>query len=262
MKLSIIIPVYNEERNLRRCLESIKVSPSHSRDYEVIIIDNDSTDNSVKVAKEFVKNNKNMILIQHERNLGISASRNHGLEKARGEYITFLDSDDEYTPFGLNAIFDSIKAAEEADIVQLNHYREYPGGKRLAKFVNRSGTYRPDNLPSLWMVVWNKVFRASAIEGIRFPLNVIHGEDELFVLECLKRIESIRCSELVSVIHHKDNPHSCTHNVSKEDLITEQMALIFFLCNCEDPSLCKAVRERLSELWINPTYTKTFGGGK
>lgn len=94
-KISVIVPVHNAERYLERCVNSII-----RQDYinmEIILVDDGSTDSSGKVCDDFAKNNIN-IKVVHQSNSGVSAARNTGISYATGEYINFLDSDDELLP--------------------------------------------------------------------------------------------------------------------------------------------------------------------
>ena len=97
MKLSIIIPVYNEANFLRRCLDSVYAND----EVEVIIVDDGSTDGSFEICQEY--EDKGFKLIQNEHS-GVSVARNTGIQLAEGEYITFLDSDDEMSKDGISNI--------------------------------------------------------------------------------------------------------------------------------------------------------------
>lgn len=89
--ISVIVPIYNVENYLRRCLDSI-LAQSY-KDYELILVDDGSTDNSGKICDEYAKKNKKIIVI-HKPNGGLSDARNTGIKKAKGEFITYVDSDD------------------------------------------------------------------------------------------------------------------------------------------------------------------------
>lgn len=89
--ISVIIPVYNVEEYLERCVNSVLKQTYN--DLEIILVDDGSTDNSGKICDE-LKNKDDRIIVIHKENQGLSASRNIGIEKATGEYITFVDSDD------------------------------------------------------------------------------------------------------------------------------------------------------------------------
>lgn len=93
MKISFVIPVYNAELYLNKCIKSIYNSELPDKELEIIMIDDGSTDNSVEVAKQICQQYKNTILLEQE-NQGSSVARNAGIEKATGDYIWFIDSDD------------------------------------------------------------------------------------------------------------------------------------------------------------------------
>ena len=92
IKVSIIIPVYNVEQYIKQCLDS--VINQTLKDIEIICIDDKSTDNSLQILKEYKQKDSRIVLIEHNNNLGVSASRNDAINIAKGEYIIFLDSDD------------------------------------------------------------------------------------------------------------------------------------------------------------------------
>lgn len=96
MKFSIIIPIYNVEQYIVRCLQSV-VAQKNISDIEVILVDDCGTDNSISLAKEFLAScaGVDYTILHHDRNGGLSAARNTGLKAAKGEYVYFLDSDDE-----------------------------------------------------------------------------------------------------------------------------------------------------------------------
>ena len=94
-KLSIIIPVYNTGRHIEKCLKSI-VNQTKTIDMEIIIINDGSTDNSEEIIKKYIENNNTQINIKYysKENEGVAKTRNFGIEKANGDYIMFIDSDD------------------------------------------------------------------------------------------------------------------------------------------------------------------------
>ncbi len=93
MKLSVIVPVYNVEKYLKDCLDSLLDQGLEDSDYEIICINDGSTDSSTQILREYAKKHKNIIVIDKE-NAGVSAARNDGLNIAKGKYIAFCDSDD------------------------------------------------------------------------------------------------------------------------------------------------------------------------
>ena len=126
---------------------------------------------------------------------------------------------------------------------------------------NPRGKYDLHNMPRLWASSCNKVFSADLVKDIRFIEGLNHGEDELFVLECMKRTRVLYNSEHVALYYHKDNPNSLSTTTSFDDLIGEQRALLTFMeQNRTDADLCFAVKKRQQELWSNAVYNRTFGG--
>tara|TARA_B110000902_G_C14294287_1_gene582492 strand:+ start:4689 stop:5639 length:951 start_codon:yes stop_codon:yes gene_type:complete len=104
MKLSIIIPVYNVEKYIKRCLESIYIQNIPNDDYEVIIVNDGTPDSSIDIVNEFIKLHENIKLI-NQPNQGLSIARNNGLAKAAGDYVWFIDSDDWIVGNSINIIF-------------------------------------------------------------------------------------------------------------------------------------------------------------
>ena len=100
--ISIIIPIYNQEKYLEDCLESVKNQDLDK--YEVILIDDGSTDNSKMICETFVKKNNNFRYF-YQQNAGLGAARNTGLSYAKGKYVLFLDSDDAYEQNSLRRVF-------------------------------------------------------------------------------------------------------------------------------------------------------------
>lgn len=108
MKLSIIIPVYNVEKYLEECIESIFLQNLSESDFEVILINDGSTDNSQNICEKIVKEKSNVSLY-NQINKGQSSARNLGIQKSQGEYILFVDSDDYLKPFYLKSLLKVIE---------------------------------------------------------------------------------------------------------------------------------------------------------
>lgn len=121
MKLSIIIPVYNVEKYIIDCLNSIYQSSADLSQVEVLCIDDKGNDNSIELVKEYVKNNKihNLNILHHEQNKGLSEARNTGINQANGKYICFLDSDDMIEIDKLEKMVDKA-IQEDLDILEGN----------------------------------------------------------------------------------------------------------------------------------------------
>ena len=119
VKISVIIPVYNSDKYLDKCLNSI--INQKFKDYEIIIINDGSTDNSKNIIDEFKQNHKNIVIIDKE-NEGIGKARNDGIKKATGEYITFVDSDDYIKEDMLKTFYEFAKK-NNLDLVTGTYYK-------------------------------------------------------------------------------------------------------------------------------------------
>jgi glycosyltransferase involved in cell wall biosynthesis len=198
--ISIIIPFYNEEIYLQRCIESIIASDFS--DYEIILINDGSKDNSVLIAEAYAKRFKNIQLINKE-NSGVSDSRNIGIYHAKGTYITFIDADDTIEKDYLSQLNNhsttdgctldiivcgftynySYRKKKSIDI----HYNEYFQGK-----ISEIKIIDVENARVL-NTIYNKLIRTSIIKtnNILFDTDLCAGEDSLFVYKCILHSETI-----------------------------------------------------------------------
>ena len=222
----------------------------------------ENTEKLFQRCKESIDPRFRLICREDRKHEGVSAMRNKGLnylfKNDPPDYITFLDADDTMNADAWEQM--TMAVAEEPDepVIQLNHMRKKEG-VTYCRFFNRRGTYYPKNMPQFWVGVWNKVFKAEFLKDIRFIEGLQHGEDELFVLDCLAKSRRIYCSERIAMTHHLDNQASLSHNVTARDLVDEQRALFNFLEKHQnDKDLCDAVRIRQTELWNNPVYKSIF----
>lgn len=180
VEVSIIIPMYNCEAYIIRCIESIK-SQTFSR-YEVIIVDDGSTDSSLFVCKNIIGNDSRFKII-HKNNTGVSDARNYGLSIAQGQTITFIDADDWIGKTYLQELIDE-KRITGADIV-CSGYRMSNGSKEQNSFKMPrkvlSTNEALDGLsPYYFTSVWGKLFDKKILENIRFQTDIFYSEDTLF----------------------------------------------------------------------------------
>ena len=114
-KVSVIIPVYNANKYLERCLDSVKNQTLE--DIEIICIDDCSSDNSLDILNEYAKNDKRFKVIHHDINKGESSARNTGINNAKGEYLAFVDNDDTIDINFLEILYDTALSSK-ADIIK------------------------------------------------------------------------------------------------------------------------------------------------
>lgn len=258
MKIALIVPFKNAKAWLPRCLKSIDPR------FELILVD-DHSDDGTNIKELAAKHLRGEVYFLKLLTVltGVADARNLGLEQARdigAEYITFLDADDELAPDAYDQIKAAIAEAPDAPIIQLNHAFAKTDGSKWPRLPNKRGTYELSNLPKLWASSCNKIIKADLVKTIRFP-DIKHGEDEIFVLECLVHARRIYNSERIALYYHKDNPNSLSASTTLDDIIDEQRALLELLIDySDDRALCEAIRQRQGELWNNPTYKRAIGG--
>ncbi len=184
-RLSVVIPVYNVEKYLARCLES--VLSQEVRDMEILCVDDGSTDGSLEILKDYAARDSRVRVVAQE-NRGVSAARNAGLDIAQGEWISFVDGDDELLPGAYASLLENCGDEDficfGAEEVRENAGRWIP--IRSGYFdVVFNGTKRltDDELLRFSMTVWDKLYRRSAIEAqrLRFPEG-LRFEDNVFML--------------------------------------------------------------------------------
>lgn len=198
MKLSIIVPVYNVEKYLQRCLESIGVQMCD--DYELILVDDGSTDRSGAMCDDFVREHPGWnVAVIHQPNGGLSAARNAGIDRARGEYITFVDSDDYMDARTLVDNMAYLLSHPEVDM--LEYPIEVHAGSAEAHMLTFSDETLCESLFTDWICrkgythsyACNKIFRADLWSELRFPVGV-YFEDGAIMPDVVCRCRSIHYS--------------------------------------------------------------------
>lgn len=182
-KISVIIPVYNAENFLKRCINSV-LDQSY-QNLEIIIVNDGSTDSSLNILKEFSKKDNRIVLLNQD-NKGVSSARNRGLKLATGDYITFLDSDDYIE---INMYDEMMRYGKEynADIVECSVVRVNERGDNLRNFNLNFQLIASKKLCiesyikniNTTAFNWNKIYRKSVVEDVFFP-NLKYSEDYYF----------------------------------------------------------------------------------
>ena len=125
--IGVIIPNYNSGTYIRKCLDSLL--EQEYKVNEIIVVDDCSTDDSPKIVKEYMKRNNNIILLENEKNMGVSYSRNRGIENTKSEYIMFCDSDDWYEKQATKKMMEKVE--DGADFVFAGYYITYKDGRKI-----------------------------------------------------------------------------------------------------------------------------------
>lgn len=196
MKISVIIPVYNSEKYLYRCLQSLKQQDNFN-DLEVIIINDGSTDNSLKIISKFKKENKNVI-VKTIKNSGVSKARNEGINLASSKYISFLDSDDYIEPGYYTSVLNFLNNKEDYLIVFGYTVKYENSNIKIKKSINNSKILMREEIIDCFLSsneigpnVWNKLFLTKIAKEIKFDENIKIAEDKWFVFQYLTKIERV-----------------------------------------------------------------------
>lgn len=196
-KISVIIPVYNVEKYLCECLDSV-LAQTYTN-LEIVLVDDGSTDSSGTICDKYAGKDSRIHVI-HQKNGGLSAARNAGLNMAKGEYIAFVDADDLIHPQFLELMLNGIRQSgcplsiccfrrfwkEEA--IEFEHYDviDFPNWSKTALLAMLNDFHNDEALPAV--VAWSKLYRAELFQNIRFPLGKWH-EDEFIAHHILAQCD-------------------------------------------------------------------------
>nr|WP_294671387.1 glycosyltransferase family 2 protein [uncultured Ruminococcus sp.] len=254
--ISIIVPVYNTENYLEKCLYSL-VNQTY-KNIEIIIVDDGSPDNSMNIIQKFVLAD-NRVKVISQKNQGLSGARNTGMNNTNGDYIMFIDSDDWIE---IDTCEKAINASEKynADVVFWSYIKEFSNSQKdnylfdkteiiwSEKNINQLSRRmvglvgdelaNPQSIDNL-VTAWGKLYKKSVIGDVRFTdTKIIGTEDALFNIEVFLGINSaVYIPDLLSH-YRKDNESSLTHNYKKK-LVSrwrEMYSRIKFLLDRNDMS--------------------------
>lgn len=258
--ISIIIPLYNKGELVRCALAS--VAAQDFSDYEVVIVDDGSTDNSVAEAQRFIEEaGMGNVRIVAQANAGVGAARNRGIGEARGEYVTFLDADDTWSPVHLNALANLAANYPACNVFATNYENMLPDGKvipnRLSKVGFEGGTGVIDNYfemaaasnPPLWTCA--VMVRKDAIAQISgFPVGIKSGEDLLTWARLAARGD-IAYDLNPTAVYHRG--YSNPRPPERADEVGHQLEILY--CECKKLPLINdrntSGLKRYIALWYN-----------
>ena len=235
--ISIIVPVYNPGKYLRRCIESL-INQTYSN-IEVLLVDDGSSDGSDEICEEY-KNSDSRISVIHQTNSGVSIARNRALDIAKGEYISFVDSDDYVTADFIESLYRAISE----NVVDLSICGlEKIGGINI-KTGEYDDTYKSEKIlldytgvierDSLWFhsidsnliggYLWNKLFKRCILDGSKLDSRLSIGEDMLFLVQYLLRID--KAYYIAKPMYkYQMNEQSALNNIdsTKKDVLVRKM---------------------------------------
>lgn len=242
IKLSFIIPVYNVEKYLCECIDSI-VNQIKS-ECEIILINDGSTDSSGKICDEYDKK-YSFVKTFHKENTGVADSRNFGLKHAVGKYVAFVDSDDFIAEQAINKIIDWINEYS-ADLCFLNAVKWYSNSKeeKVDTLFDRDKIFNKESEEVLYYLAtmekypgscWGKLFRREFLleYNILFPSKRKHGEDLTFVRKVLLNANSFDYLPLIFYKYRQGRKESVTHSINVTSFLELSKFVIESLEECD-----------------------------
>lgn len=209
-KISVIVPVYNTENYLEKCIRSI-MNQTY-KNLEIITINDGSTDNSLSILENLKKEDDRIIIINQE-NMGVSKARNKGLDYVTGEFIGFVDSDD-FLEEDMYEIMIKHLIEENADLCRIKAFiynreggiEEISNDRKIYTYNNELEIMNVYLQNELKIAVWDKLFRKSAVENIRFDSSLFN-EDAVYVWEaCLNSRKVVMDTK--QLYHHIKRPNN------------------------------------------------------
>jgi glycosyltransferase involved in cell wall biosynthesis len=204
---SIVVPVYNVERYIQVCLDSIQTQTY--RDFEVIVVNDCTPDNSMELIKEYANKDNRFRIVEHTVNKGLVAARDTGVTTASGQYIIFVDSDDWIEQNQLEELSDCISKYDEPDVLLFGLYLSHNGKSSKVPLQVHAGLYKNDKLHELQTQmlqfsalnhqrivapnVYTKVYKREVINVFshKIPLDITIGEDVPRSYPCLLKAKSL-----------------------------------------------------------------------
>ncbi len=231
--ISVIIPIYNSEKYLNECISS--VLEQTYKDFELILVDDGSTDESLKICNDFAKTDLRIIVV-HQENSGVSIARNRGLKIAKGDFIAFVDSDDFVDNDWLELLLKGI-TEKNADVAVCGI--KFDGKEKIAECnceIKEQMILRLQECGLLYSVV-NKLYRKKFILS-NFKEGQVFGEDLIFNLRYFQNISTIAIISRALYFYRKDNQTSATTGF-REDKFKN-----IILLNKQTADFCDSVRDK------------------
>lgn len=236
MKVSIIIPIYNVENYIVRCLDSV-TQQSFNGEIECILVDDCGSDKSVEIAEQYIHDhsglNVQFCLIHHTHNQGLSAARNTGIKAATGDYIFFLDSDDAITPNCIAILADLMEKYPQADFAQGNlldsdgNISHYGFKSPIKEYISNSDELEETMLSKAITSAWNRLVKRSLFhyDNLFFPVGLIH-EDMYWVYFLSKHVKSAAFTPAGTYVYYT-NDNSIMTNANKGAIIKRYQSRLF-----------------------------------
>lgn len=226
LDVSVLVPVYNSSEFLKRCLDSI-LNQKFQGSFEVILVNDGSTDNSLNILMSYKKRYDNVIVINHINNKKLSQARKTAFEASTGKYIWNVDSDDWIEPNSMQLLFDFAEE-NQSDIIVMNSYKAFSLTHKTTHIDVSDAPQDQKSMVSLFDgAIWNKFIKKNVVNSsyVLFNLSVNSGEDFLYCTELLMNTEKIHLLPL-NLYNYFSNKDSITSTVNRLELLNNYYTLL------------------------------------
>lgn len=246
-KISVIIPVYNADLFLERCINSVLRQSVDS--FEILLVNDGSTDNSGYICDEYAKRDSR-IKVYHQRNGGVCKARNTGINAAVGEYITFLDSDDELTPSAFSDFIDIERKYPGVDLItgQLKKGDSILGSERIDLndyIVGSDNIFKYNIYELLGFSACAKLIKRSIIvdNNVHFIPGITRGEDPLWCTTLMGYLNSVAQCKKVVYRYSTDNAFSEMHTKDLTNSYCSTLRVVEEVAKILSSSRCKRKKQ-------------------
>lgn len=236
---SVIVPIYNVEQYLKKCIESILKQTYEN--FELILVDDGSPDNCPAICDEYAKNDSR-IRVVHKKNQGLVAARNTGVELATGEYICYVDGDDWIAENLLETVWKKVLQKTEVDMVVYSAVKQFSDHQEEIPYSVKEGLYTKERLEKeiypymmyderkpfctglIFPVAWNKICKTELLKKYYCRETKIRmGEDNAFVFECLYRANIVYFIDDILYFYNQLNSESMVHSYDKNRFLNNTL---------------------------------------
>lgn len=259
MKLSVIVPVYNVEKFLPRCLDSLLRQGMEVGEYEIICVNDGSPDNSAQILSEYEQEYPDIFKVIIQENRGLGGARNTGMKAAQGEYISFIDSDDYVVDGAFRYLYDKFCTGQKPDVLNFCYRHVFTDGTTLADpdakpdgevVYDGDGTEEYNREKIIY--VWDNFFRRDFLLEHHIQFEIVVWEDDMFNFDVYRfHPHLVRVSCNINR-YEQFNATSIMRTVNKErvfvqlnDLYYNMITMRNYLQSEENPDLAPAARRAI-----------------
>ncbi len=225
--ISVIVPVYQAKQYIRQCVASVLAQTFG--DWELLLVDDGSSDGSAAICDELAAGDDRIRTFHRKKNAGVSEARNWGLREAKGAYIAFLDSDDQFEPQTLETLW-CLREQAGADTAGCAHWNVFPGGEKSPERLLSAGVYEGEELrekvvypllgdrltqPVFNGYIWRYLFSARILHNAHITFEGAYLEDDLFLMEYFCHAKKLAVTEQ-PLYRYLWNPNSAVHKYMKD----------------------------------------------